>query len=38
LCVLVSDQKALSLALAETRREQRSTYLAERLRAAAAGA
>ncbi|HEY6723432.1 MAG TPA: AAA family ATPase, partial [Polyangiaceae bacterium] len=31
-CVLVADPKALSLALAETRREQRSTRLAHRLR------
>jgi exodeoxyribonuclease V alpha subunit len=38
LCVLVSDRKALSLALAETRREQRCTYLAERLQRALADA
>jgi exodeoxyribonuclease V alpha subunit len=31
LCVLVSDQRALSLALAETRREHRHTWLSERL-------
>ena len=34
LVVLVADPRAISLSLAETRREARSTYLAERLRAA----
>lgn len=34
LCVLIADPKALSLALAETRREERLTGLAERLRCA----
>jgi exodeoxyribonuclease V alpha subunit len=33
LCVLVADPRALSLALAETRREERQTRLRERLRA-----
>jgi exodeoxyribonuclease V alpha subunit len=33
LCVLVADPRALRLALAETRREERLTRLAERLRA-----
>jgi exodeoxyribonuclease V alpha subunit len=33
LCVLVADPKALALALAETRKEERLTGLAERLRA-----
>jgi exodeoxyribonuclease V alpha subunit len=33
LVVLVADPRALGLALAETRREERRTYLAERLRA-----
>jgi exodeoxyribonuclease V alpha subunit len=32
LCVLVADKRALSMALAETRRELRQTRLAERLR------
>jgi exodeoxyribonuclease V alpha subunit len=32
LCVLVADPKAIALALAETRREDRRTLLAERLR------
>jgi exodeoxyribonuclease V alpha subunit len=32
LCVLVADPRALALALAETRREERVTRLAERLR------
>jgi len=32
LCVLVADPRALRLALAETRREERLTRLAERLR------
>lgn len=36
-CVLVADPRALSLALAETRREQRNTRLAERLRLLAEG-
>lgn len=35
LCVLVADPKALSLALAETRKEERLTTLADRLRASA---
>jgi exodeoxyribonuclease V alpha subunit len=34
LCVLVADPRALRLALAETRREERLTRLAQRLRAA----
>jgi len=34
LCVLIADPKALSLALAETRREERLTGLVERLRCA----
>jgi exodeoxyribonuclease V alpha subunit len=33
LCVLIADPKALSIALGETRKEQRLTRLAERLRA-----
>src|SRR5262249_27252878 len=33
LCVLVTDDRALRVALAETRREQRRTKLAQRLRA-----
>jgi len=33
LCVLCADPRALSIALAETRREERLTRLAERLRA-----
>jgi exodeoxyribonuclease V alpha subunit len=37
LCVLVADPRALKLALAEVRREDRQTLLLERLRAAAAG-
>jgi len=37
LVVLVADPRAVSLALAETRREERRTYLAERLRSAATG-
>ncbi len=36
LCVLVADPRALRLALAETRREERMTSLAERIRSAAA--
>ncbi|MEB2310526.1 MAG: ATP-dependent RecD-like DNA helicase [Sorangiineae bacterium] len=36
LCVLVADPRALALALAETRREERMTSLAERLRSALA--
>jgi exodeoxyribonuclease V alpha subunit len=32
LCVLVADPRALKLALGETRREERVTRLAERLR------
>jgi len=35
LVVLVADPRAVSLALAETRKEDRRTYLAERLREAA---
>ncbi|MFO0571928.1 MAG: ATP-binding domain-containing protein [Polyangiaceae bacterium] len=34
LCVLVSDPRAIGLALSESRREERSTRLSERLRAA----
>jgi exodeoxyribonuclease V alpha subunit len=34
LCVLVADKRALALALAETRREERMTRLAERIRRA----
>ena len=34
LCVLVADPRALELALAETRREERLTRLAERISAA----
>jgi exodeoxyribonuclease V alpha subunit len=32
LVVLVADPRAVALALGETRREERRTYLAERLR------
>jgi exodeoxyribonuclease V alpha subunit len=37
LCGVVADPRALRIALGELRRERRSTGLAERLRAAAAG-
>jgi len=37
LCVLVADPRALGLALAETRREDRATHLAERMRMATSG-
>lgn len=35
LCVLIADRRALSIALAETRKEERQTRLAERLRSVA---
>jgi exodeoxyribonuclease V alpha subunit len=35
LVVLIADPRAVSIALGETRREQRRTYLAHRLRHAA---
>jgi len=38
LCVLVADPKALRIALAEDRREERQTQLIERLRAATVNA
>jgi exodeoxyribonuclease V alpha subunit len=38
LCVLVADPKAIRLALTETRREERSTGLMQRLQRALEGA
>jgi exodeoxyribonuclease V alpha subunit len=37
LVVLVADPRAITLALAETRKEERKTYLAERLQGKSGG-